>query len=249
MGSIRRVRDGGPHPAELAARAMGYRIRVLDPDPGCPAAAIADHVEVGSNHDVAAALRMAQGCSVVTYELERIDAAIVEAPPAAPPGAPRADPAPRHPGSPCRTTIRGANGVPVAAWREVVTGDTAGMVRAATDRGLPLRVKAAFGGFDGRSQVRITTDDEVHDASARLGIQPGIPVLVEAELDFRSELSVVCARSVAGTTQPFPPDSNRHSGGILAESLLPADISDAIPSPGPGRMARGRRWMWTNHVD
>ena len=63
----------------FAARAMGYRIRVLDPDPGCPAAAIADHVEVGSYRDVEAALRMAQGCSVITYELEHIDAAIVEA--------------------------------------------------------------------------------------------------------------------------------------------------------------------------
>ena len=32
----------------LAARAMGYRIAILDPDPGCPAAAIADEVIVGS---------------------------------------------------------------------------------------------------------------------------------------------------------------------------------------------------------
>ena len=36
----------------FAARAMGYGIRVLDPDPACPAAAIADHVEVGSYDDI-----------------------------------------------------------------------------------------------------------------------------------------------------------------------------------------------------
>ncbi len=43
----------------FAARAMGYGIRVLDPDPDCPAAVIADHVEVGSYSDVDAAIRMA----------------------------------------------------------------------------------------------------------------------------------------------------------------------------------------------
>ena len=32
----------------FAARAMGYRVIVLDPDPDCPSAAIADHVIVGT---------------------------------------------------------------------------------------------------------------------------------------------------------------------------------------------------------
>ena len=58
----------------LAARAMGYRIRVLDPDPACPAAAVADHVEVGATTS-RGRVRMAEGCAVVTYELEHIDAA------------------------------------------------------------------------------------------------------------------------------------------------------------------------------
>ncbi len=60
-----------------AARAMGYGVRILDPDPGCPAAVIADHVEVGSYSDVDAAVRMATGCGVVTYELEHVDAGLI----------------------------------------------------------------------------------------------------------------------------------------------------------------------------
>ena len=44
----------------LAARAMGYRIAVLDPDPDCPAAAVADRVVVGAYDDVGAALRLAE---------------------------------------------------------------------------------------------------------------------------------------------------------------------------------------------
>ena len=62
-----------------AARAMGYRVAVLDPDPDCPAAAVADQLVVGSYDDVGAALRLAELSDVVTYELEHVAAAVVEA--------------------------------------------------------------------------------------------------------------------------------------------------------------------------
>ena len=212
----------------FAARAMGYRIRVLDPDPGCPTSAVADHVEVGSYRDVEAALRMAQGCSVITYELEHIDAAIVEA------LLPRV---PVRPGLlPLRVTqdrlaerrFVEANGVPVAPWRAVSAGDTAALHQAAAALGLPLRVKAAFGGYDGRSQVRVASGSELDIAWRLLDRPAGEPVVAESELAFASELSVVCARGQDGTTQPFPPASNRHANGILAESVLPAQVPDAV---------------------
>ena len=63
----------------LAARAMGYRIAVLDPDPACPTASVADRLVEGRYDDPGAAVELARGCAVVTYELERVDAALVEA--------------------------------------------------------------------------------------------------------------------------------------------------------------------------
>ena len=62
---------------DYAARAMGYRVAILDPDPDCPAAAVADHVVIGSYDDVGAALRLADLSDVVTYELEHIAAEVV----------------------------------------------------------------------------------------------------------------------------------------------------------------------------
>jgi len=212
----------------FAARAMGYRIRVLDPDAGCPAAAIADHVEVGSYRDVAAALRMAHGCSVITYELEHIDAALVEA---------LAERLPVRPGlTPLKVTqdrlaerrFVEDNGVPVAPWREVAAGDDASLAQAAATLGTPLRLKAAFGGYDGRSQVRIATRDGLASAWSDLGRPQGEPTLVEQELAFVSELSVVCARALDGHTRPFPPASNRHAHGILAESVFPAQVPATV---------------------
>ena len=63
----------------LAARELGYRIAVLDPDPHCPAAAVADRLEVGPYDDIEAARRLAAGCAVITYELEHVSLDLVKA--------------------------------------------------------------------------------------------------------------------------------------------------------------------------
>src|SRR4249920_3025476 len=62
-----------------AARALGYRVAILDPDPSCPAAAIADRHVVADYDDTTAALELAAGCAVVTYELEHVSALLVDA--------------------------------------------------------------------------------------------------------------------------------------------------------------------------
>src|SRR5258705_4953261 len=108
-----------------AARAMGYRVAILDPDPDCPAAAVADRVVIGSYDDVGAALRLADASDVVTYELEHIAAEVVAA---------LADYVPVRPGHrPLLVTqdrlaerrfIEDA-GVAVAPWRAVRTADEA----------------------------------------------------------------------------------------------------------------------------
>jgi 5-(carboxyamino)imidazole ribonucleotide synthase len=70
------ILGGGPAARELAltARTLGYRIAVLASDPECPAAALADRVELarldGGEADRDVARRLAAGCAVVTTVLE-----------------------------------------------------------------------------------------------------------------------------------------------------------------------------------
>ena len=212
-----------------AARAMGYGIRILDPDPDCPAAAIADHVEVGSYSDVDAAVRMAAGCAVVTYELEHLDAALV--------AAIEDSGVPVRPGiRPLRITqdrlaerrFVDDQGIAVAPWREVLSGDDEALAEAIAALGLPLRLKAVFGGYDGRSQIRVASGRSRTLAWMDLGRPAGQPVLVEAELPFGVELSVVCARSLDGTVVAYPVASNVHDDGILIESVMPADVTPEV---------------------
>src|ERR1035438_3319707 len=63
----------------MAARSMGYRIHVLDPDPGCPARFVVDQCVEAAWDDAREAARLARGCDVVTLEIEQISLASMNA--------------------------------------------------------------------------------------------------------------------------------------------------------------------------
>ena len=209
----------------FAARAMGYRIVVLDPDPECPAAAVADRVVVGAYDDADAALELAADADVVTYELEHVALDVVRA---------IIERTPVRPGiEPLRVTqdrlaerrfVERA-GIAVAPWRAVAT--TEALASAASDLGTPLRLKAPTGGYDGRSQVRVAGAADIETAIGHFGRPEGAPLLAERELDFEAELSVIVARGMDGMPAIFPPARNLHDAGILVESVTPADLPAA----------------------
>ena len=226
----------------FAARSLGYRVAILDPDPNCPARAIADRQIVAAYDSVAGALELAEGCAVVTYELEHVDAALVQA------IAERRIPV--RPGLLALTTTQDrlaerrflvGIGAAVAPWREVRTRAelTAGASEiaaaamvGATALARPLRLKAAIGGYDGRGQVRIANPAEPAELEAAwLAMAPAAEragLLLEREIAFEAELSVVCARDACGQVLAYPVAQNVHDAGILVESVAPAPIEPAL---------------------
>ena len=210
----------------LAAREMGYRLVALDPDPDCPAAPVADEIVVGAYDDAEAARRLASMADVVTYELEHVG---LEAAAAA------GEVAPLRPGLAALRATRDRLaerrfireiGEWAAPWREVRGADDA---RAAADAlGYPLRLKAAIGGYDGRSQLRIEGPGEVDGAVRALGGDDGRALLLEREIEFEAELSVVCARDREGRSLAFPASRNVHDAGVLVESVAPAPIHPLV---------------------
>lgn len=209
----------------LAARSLGYRVAILDPDPACPAAAVADRLEIGSYEDVEAARRLAAGCAVITYELEHVALDLVKA----------LDDGsiPIRPGPYALKLTQDrlaerrfleANGATVAPWREIAGREA--LDAGVAELGMPLRLKASIGGYDGRSQVRIGGPDDLRAARAMLDreLASGRPMLLEREMDFAAELSVIVARGVDGVTTSFPIARNVHDNGILVESWTPAGI-------------------------
>jgi 5-(carboxyamino)imidazole ribonucleotide synthase len=119
-----------------------------------------------------------------------------------------------------------------APWREVRGVGEA--LTGAEALGYPLRLKSPRGGYDGRSQVRIASPDDVPGAVRALGGDDalggdrGRPLLLEPEIDFERELSVVIARDRRGRSQAYPVGANVHDAGILAETVAPAPIHPLV---------------------
>jgi 5-(carboxyamino)imidazole ribonucleotide synthase len=215
----------------LAARAMGYRVNVLDPDPACPAAPLCDRVFAGGFDDVAAGRALALDSDVVTLEIEQIAPAVLDAVAAI---------APLRPGAFVVATVQDrvrqkrwleAHGFPIAAWREAQ--DEASFVAAWRDIGGRVFAKSAFGGFDGRGQARADGGpDAMGDAAARAAyatLPPGL-LVVERALSLDAELSVLVARGANGEVAVYPSARNHHERQALAWSVLPGEFEPRVES-------------------
>jgi 5-(carboxyamino)imidazole ribonucleotide synthase len=207
----------------MAARSLGYRVAVLDPDPDCPARSVADRQFVAPYTDVAAGLELAEASDVVTIELEHIGYPVIEAIDAVRLCRPGVYTVALTQDRLAERRFLDAVGAPVAPWREVSTLDD--LRAGAAALGYPLRLKAALGGYDGRSQVRLAGPDDLDGAFAALAVSAAAAgLLLEREVDFVVECSVVLARDAAGRSVAFPIALNRHADGILVESVAPAPM-------------------------
>lgn len=208
----------------MAARTMGYRVRVMDPEAACPASFVVDESIVGRWDDVAAARRLATGADAVTLEIEQIGMdALSEV----------ARIAPLRPGvEPIRIiqdkTLQKAwlaeAGFPVGAFR--VVRSEAELHEAVAALGGRVFLKIGRGGYDGRGQARIgldapATEEAIAAAWKSIGERPAV---AEQALDLDYEISVMAARNPSGDVRSFPAARNHHENQILAWSVLPAGV-------------------------
>jgi 5-(carboxyamino)imidazole ribonucleotide synthase len=212
----------------MAARTMGYRVRVMDPEPGCPASFVVDEVVVGKWDDVAAARRLATGVDAVTLEIEQIGVAALREVAALAPLRPGVEPIQIIQDKIFQKTWLAEQGFPVGPFRVVST--SAALVEAVEDLGGRVFLKTARGGYDGRGQWRFgfdgaATEADIADGWAGLGARPAV---AEMALDLDYEISVMAARSPAGEVRTYPAARNHHEQQILAWSVLPSGVSAAM---------------------
>ncbi|MBC7844166.1 MAG: 5-(carboxyamino)imidazole ribonucleotide synthase [Gemmatimonadaceae bacterium] len=203
----------------LAARSMGYDVHVLDPDPDCPAAAVASHVITAKYDDIDASIAFARTCDVITLDIEQVATESIAA---------ASVHATVHPGAAPIHIIqdRGRQkewlqqrGFPVSPFR---------IARS------PLEIAAAFdalgrsiakttsGGYDGRGQARIRSP---HDLPAASALTELATVVVEQWIELAGELSVMVARNSRGEVRTFPVSWNHHDNGVLTWAMTPAPVN------------------------
>jgi 5-(carboxyamino)imidazole ribonucleotide synthase len=215
----------------MAARTMGYRVRVMDPEAACPASFIADEVIVGRWDDVDAARRLATGVDAVTLEIEQIGVDALSAVAQIAPLRPGVEPIRIIQDKTLQKTWLAENEFPVGPFRVVRNEANLREAVAALDGNVFLKV--GRGGYDGRGQARINPE-----AASNLGLDLGqvwrnlgaTAAVAEQALDLECEISVMAARNPSGEVRNYPAARNHHENQILAWSVLPAGVPPEIES-------------------
>ena len=214
----------------MAARTMGYRVRVMDPEPACPASFIADQTIVGRWDDARAARRLATGADAVTLEIEQIGVDALSEVARIAPLRPGVEPIRIIQDKTMQKTWLAENGFPVGPFR--VTRSEEELQVAVGELGGRVFLKIGRGGYDGRGQARIgignlATEESVAAAWKAIGEQPAV---AEQALDLDYEISVMAARNPTGEVRSYPAARNHHENQILAWSVLPAGVPAEIES-------------------
>lgn len=206
----------------VAARTLGYRVTVLDPDPYAPAAEFATAHLQAPYTDRAALDELARTCAAVTTEFENAPAEALDA-------------------IGVRTVVRpSGSSVAVAQDRRREKGffvergfpvgryaviDTPADLERAAAVPLPALLKTARFGYDGKGQAVIARGE---DLATTWAAWKHVSCVLEERLALEREISVVLARAADGSCAVFPVAENRHARGILDLTIAPARIPAAL---------------------
>lgn len=207
----------------LAASRLGLKCHIYDPASEPPAGQVCDQVTTAAWDDRDALAAFAKSVDVVTYEFENVPTASLDL---------IEDLCPIRPGRRAlevshdrltEKTFLADLGLPVAPHAAV--DDLDGLAKAVDALGRPAILKTRQLGYDGKGQSRITADSALDAAIADMN---GAPAILEAFVDFKTEISVIAARGIDGQVACFDPGENLHENGILRRTTVPAPLPAAL---------------------
>ena len=111
--------------------------------------------------------------------------------------------------------------IPVAPYQAVDSLES--LQQAVAALGLPLVLKTATGGYDGKGQFVLRSEDQIEQAWAELG--PAKSLIAESFVTFSREVSIIAVRGQDGEVKTWPLAENHHHNGILSHSIVPAPNS------------------------
>jgi 5-(carboxyamino)imidazole ribonucleotide synthase len=206
----------------IAARSMGYRVIILDPDPHSPAGRIADQHIQADFHDHAALDMLGDSCVAITSEFENLPVESLSR---------LQRHCPVHPAPAVlamaqdrlqEKTFLDEHEFPTVAFYPIQTVDD--LEEAMSELAAPGILKIAHPRYPGHGRHAVASLEEAVEAFREMNEQPCI---LEERIYVEKRLSVILARSIDGEIAVYPVVENRYHKGVLDLSLAPADISTA----------------------
>ena len=225
----------------VAARTLGYRVTVVDPDPHAPAAEFATKHLATAYTDPAALDELATTCAAVTTEFENAPAAALDAlahrTVVRPGGASVAIAQDRR----REKEFFAANAFPCGPFAFIES--PADIDAALGQVKLPALLKTARFGYDGKGQARVKTRAELESVFREW---KGVPCVLEEFLALELEVSVVLARGADAQVAAFAVAENSHARGILDVTIAPARIAPGLAAQATAlatRLAQGLEYV------
>ncbi|MDH5710669.1 MAG: 5-(carboxyamino)imidazole ribonucleotide synthase [Gammaproteobacteria bacterium] len=207
----------------VAARTLGYRVIVVDPDEGSPAGRIADEHIRADYLDEAALDILASRCDAVTTEFENVPAQSLRYLAQKTRVSPSAEALEIAQNRHREKQYALKAGLSPAPYH-LIQSD-ADIDEAIKQIGVPSILKSTTLGYDGKGQAVINSADELRAAFASMN---RVECVLEKRIDLALEVSVIVARNGRGEAVSYPIAENEHRNGILHQSAVPARIEESL---------------------
>ncbi|MBZ9817337.1 5-(carboxyamino)imidazole ribonucleotide synthase [Mesorhizobium sp. CA7] len=205
----------------MAAARLGYRIVVLEPQPDCPAAQVANRQIVAAYDDPAALAELASASAVVTYEFENVPVAAAQTLAATVPVYPPARALEVAQDRLTEKSFLNGIGIPTAEFCPIDNDDQLTEALKTFNGSGVLKTRRM--GYDGKGQ-RVFRNMQTGGFAGTCEAMGNVPLILESLVAFEREISVIAARGLDGSVAVFDPAENVHREGILRSSTLPAAI-------------------------
>jgi len=215
----------------LAAKAMGYKVAVLDPTPDCPCGQVADIEITAAYDDFDAAKKLASVSDVITYEFENVHFTAL---------AQLENLAYLPQGSEVLKICQhrylekkkiSEMGIRVADFKLIKNADDLNEIFSheknarQNENFFPCVIKTTTMGYDGKGQIVLRSREDLPRATE---LASKCECVLEKFVPFSKEISVLVARSTTGEVSVFPVAENIHVNNILHQTIVPARISAEV---------------------
>lgn len=200
-----------------SAQKMGFRVIVLDPDKEAPCQYVAHEFINAAYDDLDALRQLGEASDVVTYEFENIAADQLET-------------LTKEFNVPQgyqaihllqdrlteKQTLESA-GTKIVPYAQITNAED--LEHAVEKLGYPFMVKTRFGGYDGKGQVLVRSEEDLAEAESLIKVQECV---AEKFLDLYKEVSLTVTIGNGGQIVYFPLQENEHRHQILFKTIVPA---------------------------
>jgi 5-(carboxyamino)imidazole ribonucleotide synthase len=207
-------------------------VAVYDPHADAPARRRVPDFVTGRWDDGEALTRFVARCDVITYEFEHIETRglhdvlkSLDAPPPVRPSLAVLDVLRDRVAE--KNFLRDA-GLPHATYAHAVGREA--LRSEARAFGYPFMLKTARGGYDGKGQFTIRSDEALEVACDALesSLGPDFAVVLEDPLPLLLEASAIAVGDATGGVTYFPIFENTHAANILDFTVVPARVPPAV---------------------